>query len=63
MQALVVSKETTKGAEEINEWRRQHGSVPLTIVTVDLVGRQGSDDANKLSSTKLRQAEAQHAAA
>ena len=58
MEAIVVSKETVKGAAEINTWRQQHGSVPLTVVTVDLVGNQGSDTASKLSSTRLRIEEA-----
>lgn len=58
MEAIVVSKETVKGADEINMWRQQHGSVPLTVVTVDLVGDQGSNTASKLSSTRLRNEEA-----
>ena len=62
MEAIVVSKETVKGAQEINAWREQHGSAPLTVVTVDLVGSQGSDNANKLSSTRLRKEEAQNIA-
>ena len=59
MEALVVSRETTKGADEINAWRAEHGSRPLTIVVVDLVGNQGSAGSNKLSSTRLRHEEAQ----
>ena len=62
MEAVVVSKETVKGAEDINAWRREHGSVPLTVVTVDLVGSQGSDTAKKLSSTQLRHDEASRSA-
>jgi len=58
MEAIVVSKETVKGANDINAWRHEHGSVPLTVVTVDLVGSQGSDTASKLSSTRLRHDEA-----
>jgi len=58
MEAIVVSKETVKGADDINAWRHEHGSVPLTVVTVDLVGSQGSDAASKLSSTRLRHDEA-----
>lgn len=58
MEAIVVSKETVKGADDINMWRQQHGSVPLTVVTVDLVGSQGSNNASKLSSTRLRSEEA-----
>lgn len=63
MEALVVSQETTGGAQQINEWRIQHGSRPLSIVVVDLVGSQGSDRSNKLSSTRLRNEEAHNSAA
>lgn len=59
MEAIVVSKETIKGADEINTWRQAHGSALLTVVTVDLVGNQGSSTASKLSSTRLRNEEAQ----
>lgn len=59
MEAIVVSKETVKGANDINLWRHEHGSTPLTIVIVDLVGHQGSGTADKLSSTRLRR-EAAH---
>ncbi|KAL0028726.1 hypothetical protein WJX79_002448 [Trebouxia sp. C0005] len=62
MEAIVVSKETVKGADDINAWRHEHGSAPLTVVTVDLVGSQGSDLANKLSSTRLRHDEASRSA-
>ena len=63
MEALVVSQETTKGAQEINDWRTQHGSRPLSIVVVDLVGNQGSGGSHKLSSTRLRNEEAHNSAA
>ena len=56
IQALVVSEETSKGADAINEARRERGYAPLAVVTVKLVG--GEDVASKLSSTALRQAEA-----
>ena len=59
MEAIVVSKETLKGAHDINTWRQEHGSAPLAVVTVDLVGSQGSSNANKLSSTRLRREAAQ----
>ena len=54
IQALVVSEETAKGADAINDARRQRGFAPLAVVTVKLVG--GLDVASKLSSTALRQA-------
>ena len=63
MEAIVVSKETLKGADDINAWRQEHGSAPLVVVTVDLVGSQGSSSANKLSSTRLRSEEAQKSCA
>jgi len=56
MQALVVSEETSKGADAINDARRERGFAPLAVVTVKLVG--GQDVASKLSSTALREAEA-----
>jgi phosphopantetheine adenylyltransferase len=56
IEALVVSEETTKGADAINVARRERGFAPLAVVTVGLVG--GQDVASKLSSTALRQAEA-----
>ena len=55
MQALVVSEETSKGADAINNARRERGFAPLALVTVKLVG--GRDVASKLSSTALRKAE------
>ena len=61
IQALVVSEETTKGADAINEARRERGFAPLAVVTVELVG--GRDVASKLSSTALRQTEAAQRAA
>ena len=57
MEAIVVSEETKSGADVINEERRRRGYVPLAVVTVQLVG--GADVASKLSSTVLRQAEAE----
>ena len=57
LNALVVSKETLRGGEAINEWRLQRGLRPLTLVTTGLVGEC---DGKKLSSTTLRkQAEKQ----
>ena len=54
-----MSKETLQGAHDINTWRQERGSAPLAVVTVDLVGSQGSSNANKLSSTRLRREAAQ----
>lgn len=58
MEALVLSRETLKGGEEINAWRRQHHFKPVSLVVVDLVG-----GTSKLSSTLLREQDAQRAAA
>ncbi len=57
MDALVVSKETLAGCEGIMQGRLQQGLKPLTLVVVGLVGEdlQGG----KLSSTKLRQQQAE----
>ena len=64
MEALVLSRETLQGGEEINAWRQQHHFKPLSLIIVDLVGgTQGSSAASKLSSTLLREQDAQKAAA
>ena len=60
----MLSRETLTGGEEINAWRRQHRFKPLSLIVVDLVGgTQGSSAASKLSSTLLREQDAQRAAA
>lgn len=57
MQALVVSKETLAGGEAINAGRAGRGFVPLRLMVVGLVGESAAS--GKLSSTALREAEAQ----
>jgi pantetheine-phosphate adenylyltransferase len=65
MRALVVSRETVKGGEAINDGRARRGLAPLELVVVGLVGGgggagEGEDDgdvAGKLSSTALRERE------
>ena len=61
LQALVVSEETVSGAKPINEERRKRGYLELAVVVVKLVG--GKEVAAKLSSTALRQAEAEQSEA
>ena len=85
MQALVVSRETVRGGEAINEGRRARGFAPLELVVVGLVGGGGEgggggggeaggggggddendtvDVAGKISSTALREREAEAAEA
>ena len=58
MQALVVSAETIRGAEEIQGQRAERGFAPLALVVVDLVAATRALAGGKLSSTALRDAEA-----
>ncbi len=58
MQALVVSKETIPGAEEINTYRRNAGFAELHIVVVDLIADTQAVQGGKVSSTALREQEA-----
>jgi pantetheine-phosphate adenylyltransferase len=61
MEAIVVSKETVRGAEAINKGRVNRGFRPLIIVVVPVIG--GRESASKLSSTQLRAQDAAAAAA
>ena len=56
MEALVVSRETTGGADWIQGVRRDLGFAPLRVLVVGLVG--GGEGGAKLSSTALREEEA-----
>ena len=58
MQALVVSKETIPGAEEINRYRKNAGYAELQIVVVDLIADTQAVQGGKVSSTALREQEA-----
>ena len=58
MEALVVSRETTGGADWIQGVRRDLGFAPLRVLVVGLVG--GVEEGTKLSSTALREEEAAH---
>jgi pantetheine-phosphate adenylyltransferase len=59
MQALVVSKETIPGAEEINLYRRNQGYPELHIVVVDLIADTQAVKGGKISSTALREQDAE----
>ena len=54
IQALIVSKETKKGGDIINEVRREKGMKELEVFVMDILGGD-----EKLSSTTLRQIEAE----
>lgn len=58
MEALVISRETTVGGEALNALRSSSGFAPVALVVVGLVGEQ-EGRVPKLSSTALRQAEAE----
>lgn len=53
--ALIVSRETIKGAEFINKTRRERGFNELRVHVVNVIGGEEDDGfENKLSSTQLR---------
>ncbi len=55
IQALVISRETMKGGIAVNEQRKRRGLKPLDLIVVDILFQSSA----KLSSTALREAEAQ----
>lgn len=55
MQAIVVSRETLRGAQQINAGRARRGFPPLVVVVVPVMG--SCDPAAKLSSSQLRAAD------
>lgn len=60
--ALVISEETVKGAEFVNNYRKERGFPALEVVTVKVIGGDGSGNASnnwkgKLSSTDIREEE------
>lgn len=60
--ALVISQETAKGAAFVNDYRKKQGFPELEIITVAVIGGDGSGNAEnnwkgKLSSTDLREEE------
>jgi pantetheine-phosphate adenylyltransferase len=54
LEALVVSKETQKTAEKINEKRQKAGLSPLEIVTVNMVPAENN---SPISTTRIRSGE------
>ena len=58
MQALVVSKETIPGAEEINKYRKNAGYAELHIVVVNLIADTQAVQGGKVSSTAIREQDA-----
>lgn len=54
LEALVVSQETEKTAEVINERRKKAGMVPLKIITVNMVS---ADNKGPISTTRIRSGE------
>jgi pantetheine-phosphate adenylyltransferase len=54
LEALVVSKETQKTAEKINEKRQKSGLSPLEIVSVDMVPAENN---TPISTTRIRSGE------
>lgn len=61
MDALVVSHESHKGGQFVNDYRKKQGFRPLAIISIDVIGSdEASEDNNwvgKLSSTLIRQLE------
>lgn len=56
--ALIVSRETIKGAEFINKTRLERGFNELRVHVINVIGGEENDDfENKLSSTQLRKEE------
>ncbi len=54
LEALVVSKETQKTAEKINEERQRAGIAPLEIVAVNMVPAENN---SPISTTRIRSGE------
>jgi pantetheine-phosphate adenylyltransferase len=54
LEALVVSKETQKTAEKINEKRQKAGLAPLEIIAVNMVPAENN---SPISTTRIRRGE------
>ena len=54
LEALVVSQETERTAEKINEKRQKAGLLPLKIITVNMVPAENS---TPISTTRIRSGE------
>ena len=57
--ALIVSEETVEGGLKINEERVKRGFGELELVVVDVLGKKKNSSSSKLSSTRLRELEAE----
>ncbi|PRP89568.1 phosphopantetheine adenylyltransferase-like [Planoprotostelium fungivorum] len=57
--ALVVSEETKKGAEKINQMRMDKGWKAVKVLVVDTVTADKGSEGQKLSSTEIRKERAQ----
>lgn len=57
--ALIVSEETVEGGLKINEERVKRGFGELELVVVDVLGKKENSSSSKLSSTRLRELEAE----
>lgn len=55
--AIVVSKETVKGAAFVNDYRDKKGMRKLAVHIINVIGEDESGFENKLSSTQLRERE------
>ncbi|KAK6204313.1 uncharacterized protein RJT21DRAFT_80927 [Scheffersomyces amazonensis] len=63
--ALVLSYESAKGGEYVNEYRTNHGFRALQVISIDVIGGNGDQDNNwqgKLSSTDFREWQLKHKA-
>ena len=54
IEALVVSEETKKTANKINQQRQRNGLNALTIITINMVP---SEDYSPISTTRIRRGE------
>lgn len=58
--ALIISEETRKGADFVNDYRQKQDFPVLEVVSVDVLGATGKEDENwegKISSTGVREEE------
>ena len=58
LQALVVSRETIPGAQDINRYRTEHAFPQLRVVVVELIADTQAVKGGKVSSTALREQDA-----
>lgn len=53
---IVVSTETIKGAEKVNEYRENTGLSKLNVISIDIIKsvKESDNEENKISSSNLR---------